>query len=126
MKPKQIILLAVAAVALLAAIVIALSSGDPLKARANVYLIDVEQGTVYRANPRERGIVLPARRPDGNKERALVRLDRKDTGEYFVNDRDRAMINALDPGVQNKFVDATTGQLSKPFTGSGATSYDPP
>ena len=36
------------------------------------------------------------------------------------------MINALHRGIENKFVDAATGQLSKPFTGSGATSYEAP
>ncbi|MFN7022409.1 MAG: hypothetical protein ACK4WH_13925 [Phycisphaerales bacterium] len=124
-KPWQVALIAVSLLAAAASTIYTLMTGDPVRPVTHVFLIDVESGKIYKADIRK-SLTIPARRPDGNRERALLRLDVDDSGRYYVNRRDRDSIGALDPEVEVKAINPSSGELLNPFNGRGAETYRPP
>lgn len=77
------------------------------------HYIDVETGDVYRLDTRKHAIGVPGRDPKGQIR--LVRLSKKENGDWFVSDRDRSTIAMLDKNVKNAMIDEQTGDLlSKP------------
>lgn len=86
-------------------------SGDPLKPITDIYLIDVETGQGYVHDMRRASIMIPARRPDGSNKYALIRLDKREDGTFYVSPRDLEGLSAIDQGIENKFVDPNTGEI---------------
>lgn len=125
-KPWQIAVIA-GSVALSAGVIAwTVFGSEAAPTQPDVYLLDVETGDLWVANPRRQTIVVPARRPGDGPEAertiALVRLDKDEAGKFIVNERDLEMLDWMDKSVQNKFVDPRTGQLLQ-APASGAKSY---
>ncbi len=77
------------------------------------HYIDVETGDIYRLDTRKHAIGVPGRDPKGHIR--LVRLSKKESGEWFVSGRDCTTISMLDKNVKNVMIDEQSGELlSKP------------
>lgn len=78
-----------------------------------MHCVDVETGEIYRINTEKNRLVLPARHPQTGRV-CLLRIKKDDQGKWFVDGRDLGTIKLLDEGVENKAVDAQTGDLLLP------------
>lgn len=119
-KPWQI---AVIVIGLLAAgwlFISTLAGGDDLDIPDYYYLIDVETGTVFKADKR---VPLDSPNPDTGKK-SLVRVGKAEDGTWFVSERDLALLNYVDKDVQVKAIDPKTGELK--ITPESPKSYPRP
>lgn len=109
-KPWQIAVIVVGLLVGLGSVLFQVFSSDAPDLPDSMLLIDVESGQLYRAKLDERGIILPAKRPD-NGPIALLRVRQGDEGVYYVPGRDLSLLEYLDKGVEVKAIDPDSGDV---------------
>jgi hypothetical protein len=122
-KPWQLAVIVLGLVVGIGAFVYMYATTEEINIARVMYLVDVENGDLYKVNLDGYIPVVPARHPDTGKIQ-LVRVQKDDSGGWFMTQRDMVMLGALDKDVKNTVVDPESGKLTvKP---KGPTTYHKP
>lgn len=110
-KPWQMIVIALGLLIGGGSAAYTLLSGDSVDLTHQYYLIDVENGDLFRVDSKKYRLMLPARHPATGRI-SLVAVSRGDDGKWLVSPRDRETLKSLDQGVQNNAIDPDSGELT--------------
>lgn len=118
-KPWQIVVIALAFIAVGASTAYMLTSSGP-NVPSKIMLVDVSTGQLYEVNLRKHRVVLPARDPD-QKQYRLFPIKKSASG-WTLTESGMAMIRGTDVDV--KAVNLSTGEVTQ--ASSDVRQYVPP
>lgn len=109
-KPWQLIVFAVAIIAVVVSFSLTQCRGDSVRMRHEMVLVDIRTGALYRVSARsDRPIMPPERHPDTG-ERSLMPVSEDGEGRWSILRHHLPMIEDLD--VSPDAVDMSTGAVS--------------
>ncbi len=119
-KPWQIVIIALAFVAVGASAAYMLSQSGP-KIDTKLTLIDVTTGQLYEVNLKKHRVALPARDPEKGEYR-LFPVRKNDDGKWVLTDNGRGMIRGTT--LAAKAVNIETGEVLE--SSDSVQDYSPP
>ncbi len=111
-KPWQIALIVIGLLAGGAGVVFALTSMGPVETAAQVYVVDVESGQLYRANTVGKTVLIPMTSPETGENTLYPVVEDEESGEWRISDRYRDAFLRRTEGQDTPAVDRSSGVVT--------------
>jgi hypothetical protein len=110
-KPWQIVLMVVAVVAVGASAYFSFSGGSEVKFAKEITMVDVNTGDLFFFPVSRREVVFPPETNPTTGKRALLTVNKNESGKWILEGRQRAAMLADIEGDHKAVIDSKTGEV---------------